>query len=57
MLSLGAMLSGLLVNGGVGLLILFRENKNLKQNLMITGILYVSGVISGIIIELIGIIL
>ena len=57
LLSLGAMLSGLLVNGGVGLLILFRENKNLKQNLMITGILYVSGVISGIIIELIGIIL
>lgn len=55
LLSLGAMLSGLLVNGGVGLLILFRENKNLKQNLMITGILYASGVISGILIELIGI--
>lgn len=55
LLSLGAMLSGLLVNGGVGLLILFRENKNLKQNLMITGILYASGVISGIVIELIGI--
>ena len=55
LLSLGAMLSGLLVNGGVGLLILFRENKNLKQNLMITGILYFSGVISGILIEIIGI--
>lgn len=52
LLSLGAMLSGLLVNGGVGLLILFRENKNLKQNLMITGILYTSGVISGILIEI-----
>lgn len=52
LLSLGAMLSGLLVNGGVGLLILFRENKNLKQNLMITGMLYSSGVISGIIIEM-----
>ena len=55
LLSLGAMLSGLLVNGGVGLLILFRENRNLKQNLMITGILYASGVISGILIELISI--
>lgn len=55
LLSLGAMLSGLLVNGGVGLLILFKENKNLKQNLMITGILYFSGVISGILIELLGI--
>ena len=55
LLSLGAMLSGLLVNGGVGLLILFRENKNIKQNLIITGILYISGVISGILIEIIGI--
>ncbi len=55
LLSLGAMLSGLLVNGGVGLLILFRENKNIKQNLIITGILYASGVIAGILIELIGI--
>ena len=55
LLSLGAMLSGLLVNGGVGLLILFRENKNIKQNLIITGILYISGVISGILIEIIGV--
>ena len=54
LLGLGAMISGLLVNGGVGLLVLFKENKNLKQNLIITGILYMSGVISGIVIEFIG---
>lgn len=49
------MISGLLVGAGVGLLVLFRTNKNLKENLKITGILYFAGVISGIIIELAGI--
>lgn len=50
------MISGLLVGAGVGLLVLFRTNKGLKENLKITGLLYAIGVISGIIIELIGIV-
>ena len=48
------MISGVLVNAGVGLLVLFRVNRNLKENIKITTILYVVGVISGIILELIG---
>ena len=43
----GPMLSGLLVNAGVGLLVLFRVNKNRKENFAITGILFFSGVLLG----------
>ena len=48
------MISGLLVGAGVGLIVLFKMNKGIKENLKITGILYAIGVISGIIIQLIG---
>ena len=47
------LISGLCVNAGVGLLVLFRINKNLKENLKITGLLYAIGVISGILLEII----
>jgi len=53
-ISSAIMVSGLLVNAGVGLLVLFRVNRNLKENIKITAILYGIGVISGIILELIG---
>ena len=52
----GAMMAGLLVNAGVGLLILFRLNKNRKENLKIVGSLYVLGVFWGVVIELLGIV-
>ena len=48
----GAMLSGLLVSSGLGVLILFRSNKNLKDNLLILAILYVSGVVLGSLVGL-----
>ncbi len=48
------MISGLLVNAGVGLLVLFRVNRNLKENIKITTLLYSIGVISGIILQLVG---
>ena len=54
-ISLGAMMSGLLVGAGVGLLILFRINDNLKENLKITLLLYLIGVLSGILVEISGI--
>ncbi len=44
----GAMLSGLLVGSGVGLLVLFRMDRDWKDNLLTLGILYVSGVLFGI---------
>ncbi|MGN1298470.1 MAG: putative manganese transporter [Candidatus Scatovivens sp.] len=53
LISFGSVISGLLVSAGVGLLVLFKENKNLKENLKVTGILYLSGIASGILVELI----
>ncbi len=52
----GAMMAGLLVNAGVGLLILCRLNHDTTQNLKIIGTLYGLGVLWGIIIELSGIV-
>ena len=52
-ISMGAMVSGLLVGSGIGILILFKVNKNIKDNLKITAILYVIGVIAGILIDII----
>ena len=54
MLSLGGLFSGLLTGCGVGLLILFKTNKDIKENLIILSIIYFIGVISGFIIDLIG---
>lgn len=51
-ITMGAMIAGLLVNSGVGLLVLFRVNKNLKENLGILGILYCIGAISGILLDI-----
>lgn len=52
-LSLAATISGLLAGTGVALLVLFKTNKNLKENIKILGITYFIAVITGIIIELI----
>ena len=53
-LNFATMIAGLLVNTGVGLLILFRTNKDLKENIKITVLLFSIGVIFGIIFDLIG---
>ncbi len=47
-MSLGALLSGLLVGAGMGILVLFRINKNVKENLVTVAILFVSGILLGI---------
>ena len=52
-ISVGSMIGGLLVGSGIGILILFRVNENLKENMKITGMLYLIGVVSGIIIDFI----
>ena len=49
-ISLSTMISGLLVNAGLGLLVLFRVNNNIKENILITTLLYVIGVLSGFIL-------
>lgn len=54
-ISLATVISGLLVGAGVGLAVLFKMNKGIKENIKIVGLLYSIGVIAGIMIELIGI--
>lgn len=49
--SFGALVAGLSTGAGVGLLILFKTNKNIKQNLIIMGILYGAAVTSGLLIQ------
>lgn len=56
-ISTGAMISGLIANSGVGLLVLFRVNKNLKNNLLIVLFVYLTGAAAGILFDLLGIIL
>ena len=51
-LTTGALFAGLLVNAGVGTLILIRSNKNKKENFLIITSLYFIGVAWGILIEL-----
>lgn len=52
LLGAGQMMAGLLVAAGVGLLVLFRGNRDLKENLKITGALYAAGVLWGLLISL-----
>ena len=49
------MMSGLLVGAGVGLIVLYRTNDSLKENLKITAILYVIGVAAGMAVDFLGI--
>ena len=52
-ISFGSLIAGLLTGSGIAILVLFKINKNLKENFHILGLVYFVGVISGIIIELI----
>lgn len=56
MIGAGAMMSGLLVNAGVGILVLFRLNRDWKQNAGIIGVMYGLGVFWGVMIEASGIV-
>ncbi len=52
-IGIGTLIGGLLVNSGLGGIVLFKVNKDIKENIKIISILYVIGVVAGIIIELI----
>ena len=52
-ISFSSLISGLLTGSGVALLILFRSNKKLSENILILSLVYFIGVISGLIIELV----
>lgn len=54
-ITLGSLISGLLAGSGIGLLILFKTNKNLKENFKVLTTIYLIGSLSGIIIDLLNI--
>ena len=54
-ISLGTAIGGLLTGAGIGLIILFKQNKNIKENLLIVTILYLIGSIMGILLNVIGV--
>ncbi len=51
-ISLGGLFAGLLSNAGIGLLVLFRSNRNMKENLTVVGISFLLSALSGIAISL-----
>ena len=51
----GAMMSGLLVNAGVGLIVLLRTNNDSRENLRICGIMLAVGIVFGLAVELLGV--
>lgn len=54
-MGLGAAMAGLLAGSGVGVLVLFRVNRDRRENLKILGLLYAIGVAAGIAVEWMGI--
>ena len=53
MITIGTLLAGLLTGSGIGLLVLFKTNKNFQENIKILATIYLVGVILGIIIDFI----
>lgn len=53
-LGLGGAVAGLCVNAGLGMAVLFKENKNIKENLLIAALLLTFSVALGMAVELIG---
>lgn len=51
-LTFSTTISGLLASSGIGILILFKNNKNIKENIKIISLLYITSVITGIILEI-----
>ena len=56
-ISFGSIIAGLSSGAGIGLVVLFKENKNLKENIKILGIVYLIGVLVGILFDVIGLVI
>lgn len=50
-ISFGSLIAGLSSGAGVGILLLFKKNSNIKQSLGIIAILYIIGALSGVILQ------
>ncbi len=53
LITIGNLLAGLLTGSGLGILLLFRTNKNMKENISILSIIYFVGVLVGIVVDLV----
>ena len=53
LITIGTLFAGLLTGSGLGILLLFRTNKNMKENIMILFTIYFTGIIIGILVDLI----
>ena len=51
-ISFGSAIAGLCTGAGVGLAVLFRANKNIRENLTVMAIVYAVGVVSGTVLNL-----
>jgi len=51
-ITFGSMIAGLLVNSGIGILVLYRVNKNIKENTNILAILFIVGITAGVFFDL-----
>lgn len=51
LISLPALLAGLVANSGIALVVLFKDKTKLKRNLLIMAILYLAGVLCGVVAE------
>lgn len=51
LITVGTMISGLFSGSGVGILVLFKVNKNLKQNVAITALLVITGFVFGLLAD------
>ena len=54
-ISFGALVAGLCAGGGIGILVLIKENKDFKDTVFLIGLLLTVSIVSGIVIELTGI--
>ena len=53
-ISFAALAGGLCSGAGVGLIVLFKLNKNLKENIAVTAFMYAAGVIAGLVLQAAG---
>ena len=53
LITIGTMFAGLLTGSGLGILLLFKVNKNLKENITILSTIYTVGVVIGLLVDLI----
>jgi len=56
-INLPSLISGLLTGSGTAILVLFKSNKNLKENISILILLYILGAISGLTIQIINLLI